>query len=397
MPSAKTNRVIGLSGVCEFVIELVLKELGKEIAKRLVSRGMSIIDWTSEAVKQYAYAELVVPEYLDDSTTVRSDTFRAIIHNISQNKDLKSKSNLREISYLHYNTNSSKMEPVRRWMPKNFETQDGIVGEMRRRQTFRSEKRSAETIEKVWTTNDIRLYSYRLSEEELVEEIARWVQEFENEKTRENTLQHFVYSPERRIQLPDRKTSAMSSITRSYLASHWESTKTFQNTFFPEKEEIIKDIDFFQNNKNWYEEKGFPYTLGFLFHGEPGTGKTSTIKAIANYTRRNIVEIKKIKSYSETREIFSSKYLDKKEIPIDKRLFVFEDIDCGGNEEIIMDRKLKKNDKPQKRANKWSVTPPLPDEDEGEAAAEPEITLSDLLGVLDGLLEQPGRMIGKRQ
>ena len=87
--------------------------------------------------------------------------------------------------------------------------------------------------------------------------------------------------------------------------------------------------------------------------------------------------------------------MDKKEIPIDKRLFVFEDIDCAGNEEIIMDRKMKKNDKPQKRANKCSVTPPLPDEDEGEAAAEPEVTLSDLLGALDGLLEQPGRMIGK--
>ncbi len=30
--------------------------------------------------------------------------------------------------------------------------------------------------------------------------------------------------------------------------------------------------------QDWYDLKGQPYMLGLLLHGQPGTGKTSTIK-----------------------------------------------------------------------------------------------------------------------
>ena len=59
------------------------------------------------------------------------------------------------------------------------------------------------------------------------------------------------------------------------------SVKSFKNVFFTEKEEMIKKIQFFLNNESWYEEHGIPYMFGLLLHGEPGCGKTSTIKAIA--------------------------------------------------------------------------------------------------------------------
>lgn len=47
--------------------------------------------------------------------------------------------------------------------------------------------------------------------------------------------------------------------------------------------DIIKDIKWFLENKNYYQERGIPYRRGFLFYGPPGTGKTSTIIALANY------------------------------------------------------------------------------------------------------------------
>jgi len=67
------------------------------------------------------------------------------------------------------------------------------------------------------------------------------------------------------------------------------STKTFDNMFFQQKEELKQRLDFFQNNKDHYDRLGIPYTLGMMFNGLPGTGKTSVIKAIANYTRRHLV------------------------------------------------------------------------------------------------------------
>ena len=48
-------------------------------------------------------------------------------------------------------------------------------------------------------------------------------------------------------------------------------------------EDLIKDIQWFLENKNYYRERSIPYRRGFLLYGPPGTGKTSTILALANY------------------------------------------------------------------------------------------------------------------
>ncbi|MES1905388.1 MAG: Complex III assembly protein translocase and chaperone [Paramarteilia canceri] len=47
------------------------------------------------------------------------------------------------------------------------------------------------------------------------------------------------------------------------------------------KKSIIGDVQEFLNNQNWYKDRGIPYKRGYLFYGPPGSGKTSTIMAIA--------------------------------------------------------------------------------------------------------------------
>ena len=159
----------------------------------------------------------------------------------------------------------------------------------------------------------ITLYSETRNADELRKVLEGWVKEYEgklNSKNK-NHLKYFLYTP------------------RRYSEFEFESGKSFLNIFCPEKEDIIKRIDFFTNNKAWYKKRGIPYTMGFMFYGEPGCGKTSTIKAIANHTQRHIVSIplNNIKTAEELLNLFYNVRMNYQDIPLHKRLYVLEDIE----------------------------------------------------------------------
>jgi hypothetical protein len=178
-----------------------------------------------------------------------------------------------------------------------------------------------------------------------------------------------------------------------YTKSLFQTTRSFDNVFF-EQRKIVKDrVQFFLKDRSWYDKKGIPYTLGFLFHGDPGCGKTSSVKAIANEGRRHIINIHlaEIKTKAQLQHLFFNDEIhvstgnstEKYTIPIHERLYVIEDIDAMGD--AVLKREWKKPEpaKP-KEADPWL---------EREQEEKDTIDLSFLLNLLDGTLESCGRIL----
>lgn len=159
--------------------------------------------------------------------------------------------------------------------------------------------------------------------------------------------------------------------------------------------------------------------------GNPGSGKTSVIKCIANELKRHIINIHLNDSMTKTQieNLFYNEQISVTQngktetytIPIDKRIYVLEDVDCQC--EIILDRGdetaeqvlAKKNAELKEEISrlKYALSelsngrkavmasgkmPELDAKKEDIEKSNQKITLSFLLNLFDGVLETPGRI-----
>lgn len=193
----------------------------------------------------------------------------------------------------------------------------------------------------------------------------------------------------------------------NYHEMDFKTTKSFDNMFFEEKEALLNRLNMFQHtNKSEYERLGIPYTFGLMFHGQPGTGKTSAIKALAQQTKRHIIliPVKKINTVEKLKKLFLTERINDLKIPMDRRLYVFEEIDCSQWQNIVLSRQFKKPEPtpgvPGSKVDELaecikSMVCATPVDDHGKPAPplEFDLCLGDLLEVLDGMVEMPGRMM----
>jgi chaperone BCS1 len=183
-----------------------------------------------------------------------------------------------------------------------------------------------------------------------------------------NKIQSFVLYARKRSTLVDFSEYIEETYGKRYVKYYFNKdgnpciggkviNKTFDNTFLPEEtSKMLKsDLDRFSKSKEIYNDLGIRYKRTYLFHGPPGTGKSSLSLAIANYTRRDILSI------NISKDLTDSALISLISARPDDSIVLFEDLDCL----------LPNLDRNEETASK---------EDKKET-----VTLSCLLNILDGI------------
>ncbi|KAI2619071.1 BCS1 N terminal-domain-containing protein [Hypomontagnella submonticulosa] len=147
-----------------------------------------------------------------------------------------------------------------------------------------------------------------------------------------------------------------------------------------EKLRVLDDINEYLHpaTSQWYANRGIPLRRGYLFHGPPGTGKTSLSFALAGLFGLDIHVISLLDS-GLTEEDLSNlfAYLPR------RCIVLLEDIDAAG---LTRPQDISSNDE-------FGAEVPGMRTNNGSSGQKSKISLSGLLNVIDGVAGHEGRVL----
>ena len=137
-------------------------------------------------------------------------------------------------------------------------------------------------------------------------------------------------------------------------------------------DELLADCRRFLEAERWYCERGIPYRRGYLFHGPPGTGKTSLVAAVASELGLPIYVVS-LASGRLTDQTFAEALA----CAAPRCILLLEDVDSG-----FVGRSMQSS-----AADKGTVD---------AVGARGGLTFSGLLNAIDGVGAQEGRCVCAR-
>ena len=162
-------------------------------------------------------------------------------------------------------------------------------------------------------------------------DIFKYFESIKNEYNKKS-LKRYIFSVSNLSKIEFSESNLFNDFTSDETLINFESF----DTIFNANSELIKDmIDNFDDIE-FHKRNGIRRKLSLLFEGSPGTGKTSMIIAMANYTKRHIVNIDfgKITKSNDILRVFNTTTI--KDIQLERKntIYVFDEIKINENVDI---------------------------------------------------------------
>jgi hypothetical protein len=214
--------------------------------------------------------------------------------------------------------------------------------------------------------------------------INKYLDDFNKIKSGSNKIYYFTYAGLKE-NIPSFNTHLLSEKdTINELYETFDKIQNEHTQMFKDDVDKLKDIEY-------YKKHGLKRKKGYLFHGEPGCGKTSSVVAMALYDNRHIIEIpfELLKSNDEFEQIMNLTMINNISINNNNIILLFDEINYGFKK-IISNNEIKTEAKTDGVSGENLVKILSGDTVEQQ---KPPLSVGTILSKLDGISNYNGLII----